>query len=183
MAEDKMMGIEELANSLLADFVQREKIADADMEIEGPALRRLANAAAIHITALTDALETVKANRINVTSMVATPEAAISRRSVYNHKMLQAFIEFASRRYRDIETSAFSSRKDKNEDELRQELELLYRRDDETEQLKSTIRKLSHELDEKNTIISSIYSRIGYDEDVQNSGYNILDYIKRWKPE
>ena len=48
---------------------------------------------------------------------------------------------------------------------------------------RNRLRQLSHELDEKNTIISSIYSRIGYDEDAQNSGYNILDYIKRWKPE
>ena len=104
-------------------------------------------------------------------------EADTSRRSLYNHPIRLGFIEYASRIYKEKEP-------EKSDDEemvaLKEELEKLYRKDDQTEKLKHVNRELAKELDLVKSQLNIIQEVMGDNMPAikDGKGVDIREYLK-----
>ena len=153
--------------------IARESIDDREWE----SLLKISTACALRLSRLEEACMAIKENRISAKAIAEMPEADTSRRSLYNHPIRLGFIEYASRIYKEKEP-------EKSDDEemaaLKEELEQLYRKDDQTERLKHANRELVKELDLVKSQLNLIQEVMGDDMPVirDGKGIDIRDYLK-----
>ena len=169
----------ERAEELLTAFlgsrqIARESIDDREWE----SLLKIATACALRMSRLEEACMIIKENRISAKGIAEMTEANTSRRSLYNHPIRLDFIEYASKLYKDEEPGR--SEDDEETATLKEELDKLYRKDDQTERLKHANRELVKELDLVKSQLNIIQEVMGNDiPTIKNGkGIDIREYLK-----
>lgn len=174
-SEDRMKG---KAEQLLTAYLASRQITRESIDSnEWDSLMKIATACTLRTSRLEEACMVIKENRISAKAIAEMPEADTSRRSLYNHPIRLGFIEYASRIYKEKEP-------EKSDDEemaaLKEELENLYRKDDQTEKLKHANRELAKELDLVKSQLNIIQEVMGNDMPTikDGKGIDIREYLK-----
>ena len=169
----------EMAEQLLTAYlgsrqIARESIDDREWE----SLLKISTACALRLSRLKEACMVIRENRISAKGIAEMAEADTSRRSLYNHPIRLGFIEYASRLYKDEEPGR--SEDDEETAALKEELEQLYRKDDQTERLKHANRELVKELDLVKSQLNIIQEVMGDDMPTikDGKGIDIREYLK-----
>lgn len=170
--------IKNKAEQLLTAYLSSRQIARESIDSnEWGSLLKIAIACTLRISRLEEACMIIKENRINAKGIAEMPEADTSRRSLYNHPIRLDFIEYASKIYNAKEPQ-------KSDDDematLKEELEKLYRKDDQTEMLKHRNRELSKEIDILKSQLNIIQEVMGDNMPATNDkkGIDIREYLK-----
>lgn len=174
--EDRMKG---KAEQILTAYLASRQIARESIDSnEWNALKKIATACVLRISRLEEACLVIKENRISTKAIAEMAEADTSRRSLYNHPVRLGFIEYASKLYKEKEPCR--SEDDQETAALKEELEKLYRKDDQTEKLKHANRELSKELDFVKSQLNIIQEIMGDDMPVikDGKGIDIREYLK-----
>lgn len=174
-SEDRMRG---KAEQLLTAYLASRQITRVSIDSnEWDSLMKIATACALRMSRLEEACMVIKENRISAKAIAEMSEADTSRRSLYNHPIRLGFIEYASRIYKEKEP-------EKSDDEemvaLKEELEKLYRKDDQTEKLKHVNRELAKELDLVKSQLNIIQEVMGDNMPAikDGKGVDIREYLK-----
>lgn len=169
----------ERAEHLLTAYLSNRQIARESIDgREWESLLKIAAACALRMSRLEEACMIIKENRISTKGIAEMAEADTSRRSLYNHPIRLDFIEYASRLYSEKEPRR--SEDDEETAALKEELEKLYRKDDQTERLKHANRELVKELDLVKSQLNIIQEVMGDDMPVikDGKGVDIREYLK-----
>ena len=154
--------------------IVRESIDDREWE----SLLKISTACALRLSRLEEACLVIKENRISAKAIADMSEADTSRRSLYNHPIRLGFIEYASKLYNEKEPCR--SEDDEETAALKEELEKLYRKDDQTEKLKHANRELVKELDLVKSQLNIIQEIMCDDMPTikDGKGIDIREYLK-----
>ena len=174
-SENRMRG---KAEQLLTAYLASRQITRVSIDSnEWDSLMKIATACTLRMSRLEEACMVIKENRISAKAIAEMSEADTSRRSLYNHPIRLGFIEYASRIYKEKEP-------EKSDDEemvaLKEELEKLYRNDDQTEKLKHANRELAKELDLVKSQLNIIQEVMGDNMPAikDGKGVDIREYLK-----
>lgn len=174
-SEDRMRG---KAEQLLTAYLASRQITRESIDSnEWDSLMKIATACTLRMSRLEEACMVIKENRISAKAIAEMPEADTSRRSLYNHPIRLGFIEYASRIYKEKEPEKSY---DEEMSALKEELENLYRKDDQTEKLKHANRELAKELDLVKSQLNIIQEVMGDDMPTikDGKGIDIREYLK-----
>lgn len=169
----------ERAEHLLTAYLSNRQIARESIDgREWESLLKIAAACALRMSRLEEACMIIKENRISTKAIAEMAEADTSRRSLYNHPIRLDFIEYASRLYNEKEPRR--SEDDEETTALKEELEKLYRKDDQTERLKQANKELVKELDLVKSQLNIIQEVMGDDMPTikDGKGIDIREYLK-----
>ena len=175
-SEDRMRG---KAEQLLTAYLASRQITRESIDSnEWDSLMKIATACTLRMSRLEEACMVIKENRISAKAIADMSEADTSRRSLYNHPIRLGFIEYASKLYNEKEPCR--SEDDEETAALKEELENLYRKDDQTEKLKHANRELAKELDLVKSQLNIIQEVMGDDMPTikDGKGIDIREYLK-----